>query len=119
MIEALDLTRLPRVLFGASGVDVVGTTERVRKVPQPITASNVGIGTRRRLPRNPVRAGQVRPPRRRYARLKVDVTECGPVSRAGRRRRCRVPVATIGSSEGSFGNHAAPGTTPDTTTAHP
>jgi len=54
MIEALDLTRLPSVLFGASGVDVVGTTERVRKVPQPITASDVGIGTRRRLPRNPV-----------------------------------------------------------------
>src|SRR4051794_37790319 len=77
MIEALDLTRLPRVLFGASGVDVVGTTKRVRKVPQPITASDVGIGTRRRLPRNPVRAGQVRPSRRRYARLKVDVRECG------------------------------------------
>src|SRR3954447_3630637 len=61
MIEALDLTRLPRVLFGASGVDVVGTTERVRKVPQPITASDVGIGTRRRLPRNPVRASAACP----------------------------------------------------------
>src|SRR3954449_4549598 len=52
MIEAPDLTRLPGVLFGAGGVDVVGTTERVREVPRPITASDVVIGTRRRLPRN-------------------------------------------------------------------
>src|SRR3954454_18267330 len=77
MIEAPDLTRLPGVLFGAGGVDVAGTTERGREVPRPITASDVVIGTRRRLPRNPVRAGQVRPSRRRYARPKVDVIECG------------------------------------------
>src|SRR3954451_23197258 len=54
MIEAPDLTRSPGVLFGAGGVDVVGTTERVREVPRPITASDVVIGTRRRLPRNQV-----------------------------------------------------------------
>ena len=54
MIEASDLTRSPGVLFGAVGVDVAGTTERVREVPRPITASDVVIGTRRRLPRNQV-----------------------------------------------------------------
>src|SRR4051794_20318314 len=52
MIEAPDLTRSPGVLFGAGGVDVAGTAERVREVPRPITASDVVIGTRRRLPRN-------------------------------------------------------------------
>src|SRR3954471_11149116 len=57
MIEALDLTRSPGVLFGAGGVDVVGTTERVREVPRPITASDVVIGARRRLPRNRAIAG--------------------------------------------------------------
>src|SRR4051812_40948048 len=60
MIEAPDLTRLPGVLFGAGGVDVVGTTERVREAPRPITASDVVIGTRRRLPRNQVIPGLVR-----------------------------------------------------------
>src|SRR3954449_9767154 len=57
MIEAPDLTRLPGVLFGAGGVDVAGTTERVREVPRPITASDVVIGTRRRLPPNQVIPG--------------------------------------------------------------
>src|SRR4051794_24098326 len=57
MIEAPDLTRSPGVLFGAGGVDVAGTTERVREVPRPITASDVVIGTRRRLPRNRVIPG--------------------------------------------------------------
>src|SRR3954464_4950719 len=114
MIEALDLTRSPGVLFEAGGVDVVGTTERVREVPRPITASDVVIGTRRRLPRNRVIPGlessdlwphRTRRPkpkrssgqgfpcpvqepdrfslRRRYARPRVDVTECGAASRAG------------------------------------
>src|SRR4051795_4407184 len=118
-------------------LNVAGTTERVREVPRPITASDVVIGTRRRLPRNRVipglessdlwphrskpheapeaealqrsrlplpgaRAGQVRPSRRRYARLKVDATECGAVSRAGCQRRRRTRVAAIGPTEGSF-----------------
>src|SRR3954471_17066499 len=57
MIEAPDLTRSPGVLFEAGGVDVGGTTERVREVPRPITAPDVVIGTRRRLPRNRVIPG--------------------------------------------------------------
>src|SRR4051795_12844885 len=35
------------------------------------------------------------------------------------RRRRRTRVAAIGPTEGSSGNHAAPGTTSDATTAHP